>query len=126
MIILRILTSHHYHNVLLWKLFPAPSRRTVHEGFCYSTCRLCGYEGYILLYEFFVAFGHLSINTKANLYYLFKRVLLRKMRLCNPNVYQGEQAKIMVNLWSPFNIKGLERLMHKMLTPSVDFLSLIS
>ena len=28
---------------------------------------LCGFEGYILLYEFFVAFGHLSINAKVNL-----------------------------------------------------------
>ena len=31
----------------------------------------CGYEGYNLLYEFVVAFEHLSINTKVNLSFIF-------------------------------------------------------
>ena len=30
----------------------------------------CGCEGYILSYEFFIAFGHISINTKANVYFV--------------------------------------------------------
>ena len=29
--------------------------------------RYCGYEGYNLLHEFVVAFGHLFINSKVNL-----------------------------------------------------------
>ena len=49
-------------------LFPPPNL----DGPCmraFATPHVgwCGYDGYILLYEFFVAFGNLSINTKVKL-----------------------------------------------------------
>ena len=37
-----------------------------------------GYDGYVFLYEFFVAIGHLSINTKVN---LKKSVVLPKVTI---------------------------------------------
>ena len=47
----------------------------------------CGYEDYNLLYEFLVVFGHLSINTKVNLY--LNRIKLPFVSICIMFIYTG-------------------------------------